>query len=82
MNNISNQYTATMNEKGRITIPSKIRKMELYKEGQKFYFLKTEEGYALVPILTKEQLEEDLIPKEELSKSFDNAHQIDIELEL
>lgn len=56
--------------------------MELYKEGQKFYFLKTEEGYALVPILTKEQLEEDLIPKEELSKSFDNAHQIDIELEL
>ena len=71
-----------MNEKGRITIPSKIRKMERYKEGQKFYFLKTEEGYVLVPILTKEQLEEDLIPKEDLSKSFDTAHQIDIELEL
>jgi len=71
-----------MNKKGRITIPSRIRKIEGFKEGQKFAFLKTEDGYTLVPLLTKQQLQEDLIDSKVLSESFDNAHKSDIELEL
>ena len=71
-----------MNKKGRITIPSRIRKLEGFKEGQKFAFLKTEDGYTLVPLLTKQQLQEDLIDSKVLSESFDNAHKSDIELEL
>ncbi len=71
-----------MNKKGRITIPSRIRKLEGFKEGQKFAFLKTEDGYTLVPLLTEEQLQEDLIDSKVLSESFENAHKSDIELEL
>ena len=78
---ISNQFTTSMDEKGRITIPSKICKFEGFKEGQKFTFLKTEDGYTLVPLLTEQQMQEDLIDSKILSKSFENAHKIDIELE-
>lgn len=70
-----------MNKKGRITIPAKIRKLEGFKEGQQFSFLKTEDGYVLVPLLTEEQLQEDLIPIELLINSMDDAHKSDIELE-
>ena len=70
-----------MDEKGRITIPSKIRDLEGFKEGQKFFFLKTEDGYTLVPLLTEKQMQEDLIDSKILSESFENAHKIDIELE-
>ena len=70
-----------MNKKGRITIPSKIRKLEGFKDGQKFSFLKSEDGYILVPLLTKQQLQEDLIDSKVLFESFKNAHKIDIELE-
>ena len=70
-----------MNKKGRITIPSRIRKLEGFKEGQKFAFLKTEDGYTLVPLLTEEQMQEDLISIKIFSESLDEAHKIDIELE-
>jgi AbrB family looped-hinge helix DNA binding protein len=70
-----------MNKKGGITIPSKIRKIEGFKEGQKFAFLKTEDGYTLVPLLTEQQMQEDLISIKLFSESLDEAHKIDIELE-
>jgi len=63
-----------MDEKGQITIPSKIRELEGFKGGQKFSFLKTEDGYTLVPLLTEQQMQEDLIDSKVLSESFDNAH--------
>jgi len=70
-----------MNKKGGITIPSIIRKIEGFKEGQKFAFLKTEDGYTLVPLLTEQQMQEDLISIKLFSESLDEAHKIDIELE-
>ena len=70
-----------MDQEGRITIPSKIRELEGFKEGQKFAFLKTEDGYTLVPLLTEQQMQEDLISIKLFSESLDEAHKIDIELE-
>ena len=64
-----------------VSTPAKIRKREGFKEGQQFSFLKTEEGYVLIPLLTETQLQEDLISSELLIKSMKEAHTSDIELE-
>jgi len=36
----------------------------------------------LVPLLTEQQMQEDLIYSKALSETFENAHKIEIELEL
>jgi AbrB family looped-hinge helix DNA binding protein len=75
--------SATMDKKGKITIPSKIRKENALKEGIKFGFLKTEEGLLLIPLLTAKELnaQEQLIPAKKFQTLLKKTHQEELELE-
>ena len=71
-----------MDKKGKITIPKKIRKEGHFSEGTKFSILKTEDGLILVPLLSLEELNNQLIDKKELIKVIEEDEREELELEL
>ena len=71
----------TMNKKGNITIPAKMRKKHNFKEGQKFCFLETGDGIVLVPLLTLEEFEKNLIPIKEFRELIEIEEKKELELE-
>ena len=68
-----------MDKKGKITIPKKIRKENHFTEGTKFCILKTEDGLTIVPILTKDELETNLIDKNILQKTIEEHEREELE---
>jgi AbrB family looped-hinge helix DNA binding protein len=71
----------TMDKKGKITIPKKIRKEGHFTEGTKFSVLKTEDGLIIIPLLSEEELEKQLLNKKQLMKAIEEHEREELELE-
>ena len=76
-----NNFITKMSENGKITIPAAIRKQENYKTGQKFSFLKSIDGIILIPIISEEELEDKLIPINNIQKVCEELDEIELEIE-
>jgi len=74
--------TSFLNKKGKITIPSKIRKALHFSKGLEFYFLETDDGLLLVPLLTQTQLENLNLEKKALQHLYEEDHQEQLNREL
>jgi AbrB family looped-hinge helix DNA binding protein len=53
---VTKDFTGTITEKGKITIPAEIRKKYKLRKGSRVRFVETEEGILIVPIIPFEEL--------------------------
>ena len=65
-----------------VTIPAKLRKKYNLQEGSEVAFLEIEGSIVLVPILDLEDMRKFLPTREEMLKTIDEAHEIELKLEI
>jgi AbrB family looped-hinge helix DNA binding protein len=70
-----------MNQRGMITIPSKIRKKYNLQPGMHFTILEDEDGLRLIPIEDDLQFRKNLLSHEEVVDILKNLRQKEVELE-
>jgi len=71
-----------VNQRGMITIPKQIRKDHNIKPGTEIAILEIEGVITLVPLLNEHQLQENLIPHEEMVRIYEESKQNELENEL
>lgn len=70
-----------MDKNGKITIPKNIRQENNFSEGSKFAILKTEDGFLLIPFMTKEEFEAKLINVNDLQRVMEEGQRQDLDIE-
>ncbi len=70
-----------VNSRGMITIPSQIRKNNNIKPGSKVAILNIAGTITLVPILSEEEIQNNLIPHEIMIKTYEESKNRDLEIE-
>jgi AbrB family looped-hinge helix DNA binding protein len=70
-----------VNNRGMITIPSQIRKNNKIKPGSKVAILNIGGTITIVPILSEEEIQKNLIPHEIMVKTYEEAKKRDLEIE-
>ena len=70
-----------MNTRGMIKIPKILRDKFKFKQGSKFCIMELDGVLSLIPILSEEELQHDLIPDKNLLESMEEDHKQQIEME-
>ncbi|MHA1474241.1 MAG: AbrB/MazE/SpoVT family DNA-binding domain-containing protein [Promethearchaeota archaeon] len=78
---MSSNNIVIVNSRGMITIPSQIRKNNNIKPGSKVAILNILGTITLVPILSEEEMQENLIPHEIMIKVYEESKKRDLEIE-
>lgn len=79
---IALNHTVIVNQRGMITIPAHIRKNNKITSGTEIVVLELDGVITLIPVLTEEQLREDLIPHRDMIRIYEQSKQQDVENEL
>ena len=78
---MSSNNIVIVNSRGMITIPSHIRKNNNIKPGSKVAILNIAGTITIVPILSEEEIQKNLIPHEIMVKTYEEAKKRDLEIE-
>jgi len=74
-------HTAIINQRGMITIPAKIRQKNKLTPGTEVVILELDGVITLIPVMTEDQLQNDLIPHQDMIQIYEQSKKQDVENE-
>ncbi|MHA1519198.1 MAG: AbrB/MazE/SpoVT family DNA-binding domain-containing protein [Promethearchaeota archaeon] len=78
---IALNHTAIINQRGMITIPAKIRQKNKLTPGTEVVILELDGVITLIPVMTEDQLQNDLIPHQDMIQIYEQSKKQDVENE-